>query len=70
MSNTNLEIDLMVIDALGFEYKTAGDIADELQLEEKTVTQVLDDLINNQDIAIDKKGLLYRMPLMDDDLEF
>ena len=70
MNDVNPEIDLMIIDSLDFEYKSVGDIADELKLDEKTVAQVLDDLIINQEIAIDKKGMLYRMPTMDDDLEF
>ena len=70
MNDINPEIDLMIIDSLDFEYKTTGDIAKELHLDEKLVEQVLDDLINNQEIAIDKKGSLYRMPSMDDDLEF
>jgi hypothetical protein len=71
MNDVNPEIDLMIIDSLDFEYKSAADIASELQLSEEIVTQVLDDLIINQEIAIDRKGMLYRMPSMDDDdLEF
>lgn len=70
MSDVNPEIDLMILESLEFDYKSAGDIADELRLEEGLVVQILTDLIDNQEIAIDRKGSLYRMPQMDDDLEF
>lgn len=70
MSDVNPEIDLMILESLEFDYKSAGDIANELRLEEKLVVQILTDLIDNQEIAIDRKGSLYRMPQMDDDLEF
>lgn len=70
MSDVNPEIDLMILESLEFDYKSAGDIANELRLEEGLVVQILTDLIDNQEIAIDRKGSLYRMPQMDDDLEF
>ena len=70
MSDINPEIDLMILESLEFDYKSACDIANELQLQEDLVIQVLTDLIDNQEIAIDRKGTLYRMPQMDDDLEF
>ena len=69
MSN-NPEIDLMIIDSLDYEYRSASDIANELEIDETQVVSVLQDLIDNQNFAIDKKGTAYRIVIDDDYLEF
>ena len=66
----NPEIDLMIIDSLDYEYRSASDIANELEIDETQVVSVLQDLIDNQNFAIDKKGTAYRIVVDDDYLEF
>jgi len=66
----NPEIDLMIIDSLDYEYRSASDIANELEIDETQVVSVLQDLIDNQNFAIDKKGTAYRIVIDDDYLEF
>lgn len=69
MSMTNPEIDLLIIDSLDFDFKSIADISIEVQIDEDDVKKILADLIK-QGIAIDKKGDLYRMPQLGEDLEF
>jgi len=68
MPKDNPEIDLMIIDSLDFEYKQVSVIASELQLEEDVVVEILQNLINEQDFAIDKKDTQYR--IVDEDDEY
>ena len=67
MPKNNPEIDLMIVDSLDFEYKQASVIANELQLDEDVVVEILQNLIDKQDFAIDKKGLQYRIATEDDE---
>ena len=60
MNQNNPEIDLLIIESLGFEFKGVSDIADELQIEESIVSKVLTELFD-QGLAIEKKGALYRI---------
>ena len=65
--DSNPEIELMIIDSLDTEFKQAGLIAEELQLEESYIIEILQALISQQQLAIDQKGTAYRLVSEDDD---
>ena len=66
--NNNPEIDLMILDSLEEgEYKPVMQIAKELQLEEDYIVEVLQGLINDQELAVEQKGDMYRIAPEEDD---
>ncbi len=66
--NNNPEIDLMILDSLEEgEYKPVMQIAKELQLEEDYIVEVLQGLINDQELAVEQKGDMYRIASEEDD---
>jgi Mn-dependent DtxR family transcriptional regulator len=67
MKKTNPELDLLIMEALGTEFKPVSDISEEVQVEETVVTEILDELAR-QGLAIDKKGTSYRMIFDEEDV--
>jgi len=61
MLNSNPELDLMIIDSLGDEYRTSASIALELQLPESIIINVLRNLIECQIYTITKGELGYKI---------
>ncbi len=71
MLKDNAELDLLVMDSLGIDFRTSFEIAKELQIDENIVIEVLHFLINEHEFAIDKKGTSYKIASEDDEsLEF
>jgi len=60
------EVDLLIIESLGFEFKDAKEIAKEIEIDVDIVINTLNDL-SEQGMAIEKKGLLYRISPEEDE---
>jgi hypothetical protein len=61
MLDNDPELDLMIIDLLGVEYRSSASIALELQLPESVIIKALKDLIDCQIYTIDKSDLGYKV---------
>jgi len=63
----NPELELMIIDSLEPEPKTVETISKELNIDINVVTEVLDSLITEQELAIERRNTGYRLVSDDDD---
>jgi predicted transcriptional regulator len=61
------ELELMIIDSLEPEPKTVEAISKELNIDISVVTEVLDSLITEQELAIERRNTGYRLVSDDDD---
>tara|TARA_B100001287_G_scaffold263819_1_gene255045 strand:- start:268 stop:477 length:210 start_codon:yes stop_codon:yes gene_type:complete len=64
--NQNPEVDLLIIESLEFEFKSVNDIAQEINVDAGIISATLDELYE-QGMAIEKKGLSYRIAAEEDE---
>lgn len=64
--NQNPEVDLLIIESLEFEFKSVSDIAQEINVDADIISATLDELCE-QGMAIEKKGLSYRIAPEEDE---
>ena len=54
------ELDLLIIESLSFEFRSVNDISEEINVSADSISATLDELCE-QGMAIEKKGLTYRL---------
>ena len=62
----NPEVDLLIIESLEYDFKSVSDIAQETGIDHNVISATLNELCE-QGMAIEKKGLSYRIASEEDE---